>query len=354
MTTSSTPAAPDGSTIPAVASAPTEGYAQPRIGPGARFSDALYRYSVIWALLVLIAVFGALAPGTFLSAANARSILGSQAILLIIALGLTVCLTVNEFDLSIGSTAGLSQVVFGTLAVQLGWNAVLAILVAIAVGVLVGLVNSLIVVRLGVSSFITTLGMSALLDGLAIKISNSATIPGIPDALVELATVRILGLQAVFWMGLLATVALWYVLRLTPLGQRMYFTGASRDVARLNGIKVDRTRAAALVTSSTTAAVAGVLYSGVYGSADPFSGSNFLLPAFAAAFLGSTAFTPGRFNAWGTFFAIYLVITGTVGLTLVTGQVGWISLAFNGAILIVAVSLQMILAKRRERTQKAT
>lgn len=353
MTTSSTPAAPGGSTRPAAAAAPREPV-EPRPRPGARFSDALYRYSVIWALLVLVVVFGALAPSTFLSAANARSILGSQAILLIIALGLTVCLTVNEFDLSIGSTAGLSQVVFGTLAVKLGWNPALAVLAAVVVGVVVGLVNSLVAVRLGVSSFITTLGMSALLDGLSVKISNSATIPGIPDALVEVASVRILGLQAVFWIGLLATVVLWYVLRLTPLGQRMYFTGASRDVARLNGIKVDRVRAGALVACSTTAAIAGVLYSGVYGSADPFSGDSFLLPAFAAAFLGSTAFTPGRFNAWGTFFAIYLVITGTVGLTLVTGQVGWISLAFNGAILIVAVSLQMILAKRRERTRTAT
>lgn len=316
-------------------------------------SDLLYRYSVVWALVVLVVVFGALQPTTFLSAANARSILGSQAILLIIALGLTVCLTVNEFDLSIGATAALSQVVFGTLAVGVGWNPGLAALAAVVVGALVGVVNSVVVVRLGVSSFITTLGMSALLDGLSVRISGSATIPGIPDALVELTTARVLGLQAVFWLGLLATVVLWYVLRLTPLGQRMYFTGASRDVARLNGVRVDRVRAGALIACSTIAAGAGVLYSGVYGSADPFSGGGFLLPAFAAAFLGSTAFTPGRFNAWGTFVAIYLVITGTVGLTLVTGQVGWISLAFNGAILITAVSLQRILARRRERTRRA-
>jgi ribose transport system permease protein len=314
--------------------------------------DALYRYSVIWALLALVIVFGALEPDTFLTSANASSILGSQAILLLIALGLTVALTVNEFDLSIGATAGLGQVVFAVLAVREGVSWPVAFLAAIAVGALVGLVNAFVVVGLGVSSFITTLGMSALLDGIAIRMTNSATVPGIPDALIIITRTTFLGLQAVFWIGLVATVLLWYVLRHTPLGQRMYFTGANRDVARLNGVKVDRTRAGALVTCSVVAATAGVLYSGVYGSADPFSGANFLLPAFAAAFLGSTAFTPGRFNAWGTFVAIYLVVTGTVGLTLVTGQVGWISLAFNGAILIVAVSLQMVLARRRERSRR--
>lgn len=316
-----------------------------------RVGDALYRYSVIWALLALVVVFGALRPDTFLSVANARSILGSQAILLIIALGLTACLAVNEFDLSIGSTAGLGQVVFALLAVEHGWGILPSVLAAVGAGVLVGAVNAFVVVHLGVSSFITTLGMAALLDGLSVKLTDSATIPGVPDALVDLATTRVLGLQAVFWIGLAATIVLWYVLRLTPLGQRMYFTGANRDVARLNGVQVNRTRALALIACSTTAATAGVLYCGVYGAADPFSSGSFLLPAFAAAFLGSTAFTPGRFNAWGTFFAIYLVVTGTVGLTLVTGQVGWISLAFNGAILIVAVSLQMILARRRERSR---
>lgn len=326
----------------------------PRVTWGARASDGLYRYSVVWALVVLVVVFGVLEPDTFLSKANASSILGSQAILLIIALGLTVCLTVNEFDLSIGATAGLGQVVFATLAVKHDVDMPLAFLAAVGVGALVGIVNSVVVVGLGVSSFITTLGMSALLDGLSIKFTNSATIPGIPQSLIDFTRFEILGLQAVFWVGAAATLALWYVLRLTPVGQRLYFTGVNPDVARLNGVKVNRVRAGALISCSMIAATGGVLYSGVYGSADPFSGSDFLLPAFAAAFLGSTSFTPGRFNAWGTFVAIYLVITGTVGLTLVTGQVGWISLAFNGAVLILAVSLQMILAKHRERTRRST
>jgi ribose transport system permease protein len=192
--------------------------------------------------------------------------------------------------------------------------------------------------------------MSALLDGLAIKITNSSTIPGLPDSLVQLSASKFLGLQMVFWYGLIATVLLWYVLHQTPLGQRIYFTGASRDVARLSGVRVDRIRAGSLVTSAVVAGIAGILYAGSFGSADPFSGRDFLLPAFAAAFLGATTFTPGRFNAWGTFFSIYLVITGVVGLSLVTNQVGWISFAFNGGVLIAAVSLQRLVAIRRARS----
>lgn len=314
--------------------------------------DLAYTYSVIWALAIVVIVFGLLRPVTFLTLSNAQSILGSQAVLLMLAVGLTVPLAANEFDLSIGSMAGMSQIVLGTLTVQHGWNLGVALLVTVAVGTLVGLLNATIVVKLGVSSFITTLGMSALLDGLAIKITNSSTIPGLPNSLIQLSAGKFLGLQMVFWYGLAATVVLWYVLRQTPLGQRIYFTGTSRDVARLNGVRVDRIRAGSLVTSAIVASVAGVLYAGSFGSADPFSGSTFLLPAFAAAFLGATSFTPGRFNAWGTFFSIYVVITGVVGLSLVTNQTGWISFVFNGGVLIAAVSLQRIVAIRRVRPTK--
>lgn len=312
-----------------------------------------YTYSVVWSLIAVIVVFSLLEPDTFFTTTNAQSILGSQAVLLILSIGLIVPLTTNEFDLSIGAMAAFSQVLLGQFTAKNEWPLLPSLVLVILICAAIGAFTATIVVKLGVASFVSTLGVGTLLDGLSIRITNSATIPNLPDALVTIASTKVLGIQAVFWYGTVLVIVAWYVYRHTPLGQWLYITGASREVARLNGVRTDRVRFGALVTSATIAAVAGILYAGVYGSADPFSGRNFLLPAFAAVFLGATSFMPGRFNAWGTFFAVYLVITGIVGLSLVTGQVGWISFVFNGAVLIIAVSFQRVAAIRRSRDPNA-
>lgn len=332
------------------APAPPSAAPAPSHRRGGRAADVLYTYSVLWALVVEVAVFSALSPNGFFTIANAQSILGSQAILLVVALALTIPLAANEFDLSIGAMVGFSQVILGALCVQQGWPLVPAILATLALCAVVGLINAFIVVRVGVGAFIATLAMGTLLTGIGLKISNSAPISGIPNPLVTAATTEFLGLQLVFWYGLIGTVVLWYVLAQTPLGRRLYFTGANPQAARLNGIPVGRLRGGSLVASAVVSALAGILYCGVFATADPTNAQEqFLLPAFAAAFLGATAVTPGRFNAWGTFISVYLVITGIVGLSLVTNQVGWISFVFNGAILIVAVVVQRGVAQRRSR-----
>ena len=116
---------------------------------------------------------------------------------------------------------------------------------------------------------------------------------------MTIARTKLFGIQLAFYYGLLVTLALWYVQRFTPLGRNLYFTGANREVARLSGVQVDRLRAGSLIASSLIAALAAIILAGVLGSADPNAGSGYLLPPFAAAFLGATAITPGRFNPWG-------------------------------------------------------
>lgn len=323
--------------------------------PRMRVVDVIYHYSVVWVLLAEIAFFSILRPDSFFTVANAQSIIGSQSLLLIVALGLTIPLAVGEFDLSIGSMVGFAQVIFAILAVHHGWPILLAAIVTLVGCAAIGLINALLVVRLGVGAFIATLAMGTLLAGVSVKLTSSGPIVGIPETLMSLVSNELLGIELVFWYGLAATIALWYVLAQTPLGRRVYFVGANRDAARLNGVSVGLVRGGALVASAVVAAVAGILYCGVFGTADPTTAdAQFLMPAFAAAFLGATAFTPGRFNAWGTFVAVYLVITGIVGLSLLTNQVGWIVDAFNGGILLIAVAAQRIVAMRRGRSAPAS
>jgi ribose transport system permease protein len=109
---------------------------------------------------------------------------------------------------------------------------------------------------------------------------------------------------------------------------------------------VGRLRWGALVASGVIATAAGVLYAGITGAADPVSGAEFLLPAFAAAFLGATSIVPGRFNPWGSFIAVYFLVTGITGLTLF-GIQSWAQDMFYGGALVLAVTFSQI-ARRRE------
>ena len=133
----------------------------------------------------------------------------------------------------------------------------------------------------------------------------------------------------------------------TAAGRRLLFVGRGREVARLNGISVAGVRVGALIGSSMIAALSGIVYAGNLGSADPFSGTNFLLPAFAAAFLGATSIIPGRFNSWGTFLAVYFLATGINGLSML-GIPLWVTNVFNGAVLILAVTLSQLVRNREE------
>jgi ribose transport system permease protein len=121
--------------------------------------------------------------------------------------------------------------------------------------------------------------------------------------------------------------------------------GRGRNVARLSGMNVSRIRWGALIASGFISALAGVVYAGTNGSADPSSGQAFLLPAFAAAFLGATAIMPGRFNPWGAVIATYFLVTGITGLQLL-GVASFVQQLFYGGALVMAVALSQI-ARRR-------
>ncbi len=307
--------------------------------PGAGWARrAAARYSTVVALLILILVFGLLRPDTFLTTANLQTILSSQAVLLILTLGLTLALTVGEFDLSIGAVLGIASVIVGWLDVTHGWAIGPAIFVAIAAGAAVGLINAFLVVKIGITSLVATLGTATVLGGVSLGISNSVVVGGIDQGFTSFMSEGPLDLPlAVYFAFGLATL-LWYTYEHTPVGRYLRFVGVGRDVARLSGLPVDRYRVAALVGTSVTAAVAGVILTGTLGSSDPTVGTSFLLPAFAGAFLGATTIKPGHFNAWGTVIALYFLVTGITGLNLL-GVTGWVEQVFYGTALIASVAI---------------
>lgn len=302
------------------------------------------RFGLLFAWALAILVFSILRPTQFPTDNNFQTIFSSQAVLLVLAIAAIAPLIAGELDLSIAGVLGISVVLLGVLDVREGWPIGLAILVVLLIGFGVGLVNSLVVVVVGVDSIVATLGMGTLLAGAALGIS-SEPFAGVSSDLVDVVRFRLGGLQISFYVALLLCVVMWFTFEHTPVGRRLYFVGSGRSVARLSGIRVEMLRTGAFVTASTLSAAAGVMFAGLIGASDPTVGPTFLLPALAAAFLGATSVTPGRFNVWGTFIAVYFLVTGITGLGLI-GLAGWISQVFYGGALVVAVVLSRLVGMR--------
>lgn len=308
--------------------------------------DLVERFGLIIAWGIVILVFGIVEPSTFLTQANFATIFGSQAVLLVLTLGLIIPLTAGDLDVSVAAMLTLSSMVVGVLNVNEGWPIGLAVVAALGAGALVGLINGIIITSFNIDPLIVTLGSGTILQGVVIWISNSNTVSGISTKLTDLVVGnRFLGISLEFYYGLGLAAVLWYFFEYTALGRRILFVGRGRSVSRLSGLRVQRLRIGALMASGLISAAAGVLYTGTLGAADPTSGLSFLLPAFAAAFLGATAILPGRFNPWGSLVAVYFLVTGITGLTLL-GVESYVQNLFYGGALILAVVLSQLVRRR--------
>jgi ribose transport system permease protein len=284
----------------------------------------------------LIVLFGVLAPDYFLTRENLTSTLNNGAVTAILACGLTVVLVVGEFDLSIAAAASFGGALAAVLVAQQETPLILVLLIVTACGLLIGLFNGILVTRFDIPALIATIGVSSLLDGMTLWVTgNTVIFTGFTDAFVYLGSWRITSIQApVFYLAALATV-LGVMLRYTATGRHMYATGGNRAASRMSGIRVQRQVILAFVISGVLGAIAGLVYTARQGSLTPLFATAFLLPTFAAAFLGSVTLTRRKFHILGTILGVYLIETGTVGL-LILGAPAFTQQLFAGTVLILA------------------
>jgi ribose transport system permease protein len=290
-------------------------------------------------------------PDTFLTADTIRSVASDQAITGILALAALIPLLAGGFDLSVAQNLGVSAVVSSALMSKSHVDPPLAVLLTLAMGTGVGIVNGFFVARVGVNSFIATLGMTSALVAVSQIVSDQQFVGPVPDGFQKVANGEVAGVPVLAIYLIAACLLLWWILEHTPLGRRLAATGANADAARLAGVRTTRYVFWSFVVSGALASLAGTLLSAKIGSVDPQVGPSYLLPAFAACFLGMTQLKPGRFNVWGTFVALYLLATGVKGLQLAGGQL-WITDLFNGVALVGAVSLAVLGERRRAGATK--
>jgi ribose transport system permease protein len=305
------------------------------------------RFGLLIAWGVMILILGSFKPDQMFAWNSYASMFGSNAMVVVLTLALMIPLTSGDFDLSVASVMGLSSMLLAVLNVKMGMPIGGAIVFVLAAGAIVGAINSFFILYFGVHSLIVTLGTGYFINGVILWVSNSNTIAGVSMGLVKAVILtRLFGIPVGFYYALALSVAVWYVFQHTSLGRRLLFVGRGREVARLSGVNVNRVRTGALMASGVIAAFAGVLYTGMRGAADPSSALAFLLPAFAAAFLGSTAIYPGRFNAPGAFVAVFFLSTGIMGLNFL-GVDSFVQNLFYGGGLVIAVSISQLIRGRK-------
>jgi ribose transport system permease protein len=270
---------------------------------------------------------------------NWQNIAGSQAITGLVAIGLVAPLATGAFDLSVGYTLGTTAALAAWLSSH-GVATVPTVVLCVGSSLLIGCMNGLVVVGIGVDSFIATLGTGAVLGAITYLITGNQQIVGVSESLQSLGTSQPAGIPiTVIYLAVLAVIA-WWLLEHTPFGRQLHAIGGGTEAARLAGVPTRRYTFLALLISASAAGTAGIVATASLGAASPDTGSSYLLPSFAAAILGATQVKPGRYNVLGTIIAIYLLATGVTGLTLYGANL-WATSLFNGLALIVAVSLAL-------------
>jgi ribose transport system permease protein len=296
--------------------------------------------SLLVALGILVAVIGAQNKNLFLPQ-NLTTIGTSVAILGIIAVGQTVVMIVGGLDISVGSEAGVASVVCAMVFTASG-SAILGIVVALGVGVTLGVFNSLVIVYGRVHAVIATLATFAGFRGIANLVSNgrSQGYVGSDAIFVFLARGSILFVPILIWVLVVVGLLVHVMLRYTDLGRNIYAIGGNDIAARLSGINLNRYIVGAYVLMGLVAAVAGVLLTARTGSGQPTSGSQGLeLASITAAALGGCALQGGKGTVLGTVLAVLLLGVMTNGLTILGVNAFWQDIA-QGGLLVIAVMIQ--------------
>ncbi len=304
-------------------------------------------YGLVILTVLLALFFSILLPETFPTLLNVRSIISDKAIIAILSLGAMIPMVAGKIDLTVGYGIVLWHILAISLQTQLGVPWPLAVLVVLALGAGVGLINGLLVEVAQIDAFIATLGTGTILYAIAMWYSKGRQIVGVAsDAFYALNGADVFGLPITGFYVLALSVALWFVLEYLPIGRYFYAIGANPKAAELNGIPVRRYTILAFVASGLLAAFAGVLLAAKLRIGQASVGLEYLLPALVGAFLGSTTIKPGRVNVWGTVVGVTILAIGISGIQQL-GALFFVEPLFNGATLLVAIGIAGYAQRRR-------
>jgi len=306
------------------------------VNKGHSLSQMLARYNLLILLVIFIGIAAFLSV-KFLTLQNFLNLLQQSSITGIIAVGMTFVIIVAGIDLSVGSIVALAGMVVAVLIAG-GYSIPVAILAALGVGVLLGLVNGYINTKFNVPAFIVTLAMMESARGLALLITNGKPVFGLPAAFNFLGAGFIgrLPVSGLLWIGI--TVLAGLVLKYTPYGRNLYAVGGNSEAAHLSGVRVHRHLISVYIISGFLSALAGVVMASWLTVGQPTAAKGVELDAIAAVVLGGTSLFGGTGGVWGTFIGVFLmsIITNIFNLL---GLASYYQQIFMGLIIVLALIL---------------
>ena len=321
-----------------------------KTGQKLSFHTLWQRFGTFGILLLLLAVLAAARPAYFFTAATLTQILAQSSVNILIALGEFFAILIAGIDLSVGSVVALTGMVAAKLMVA-GVHPVLAVLLGVLFGGVLGLINGALVNRTGLHPFIITLGTQAILRGATLILSDSSAVFGFPAAFTRVISTNVLGeiaeafVQAEGALGAAAGV-LAFLTRQTRLGRNIYALGGNREAAWYAGINVKLHTLLVFMISGLCAGVAGIVLLGRVGSAEPAAATGFETYAIAAAIIGGTSFFGGKGKIFGVVIGGFIIGVINFGMNLLSLP-STLQQVVMGALIIGSVALDRFVANRR-------
>lgn len=307
----------------------------------------------VYTWILIIIVFTIWVPHLFPTRLTVEAVADNFSISALAALAILVPIACGTFDASVGGSISLSAVFGAWLLIHTGLPIWIAVILTLVAGGCIGLFNAFAVVVLRIPALIATLATWLIADSLSVAVSGNQTIssPRLSGDFSKIAQHQIGGFTMPIVYALILTLLLGVVLTQTAAGRYVYAVGFDPLVSRLAGVRVQAIQTGSLVCAGVIGAFAGIVLTSRVASATPSGGDAYLLPAFAAAFLGATQFRSKRFNATGTTIAVFMLGTGQYGL-LLAGAPQWMPNVFQGFALVAAIGLTQLRDPNRRRRSK--
>lgn len=318
--------------------------------------NTLRRYGTLIGFAIILIVFWANLPETFMTARNWLNITQQLSMLMVVAAGMTIVMVMGDFDLSVGSMASLAGIVAAVLFTA-GYPVWAAVSIALLAGLLGGAFNGILVSLVGILPFVATLATLTIFSGAAFILSGGKTIAGraIPESFANFAREGIplgeiggiaLSLPNLTIVALVTVAAVWVLLEQTTFGRRLYAIGGNIEAAHLSGVAVRRLKLVAFALTGFSAALAGIMYASRVASANPTQGSGLMLNAIAAVFLGMTMSEHNEPRILATVLGVLILGVLDNGLTQMSVD-SYVRQILVGGIIVLAVAMSSIARRRR-------
>ncbi|SEG81927.1 ribose transport system permease protein [Actinacidiphila yanglinensis] len=312
-----------------------------------RTADRLLDLGIYLALVALVLYFWQASP-YFMTQRNLLNVGAAVAVTGVLAAGMTIALIAGQLDLTVGGNIALTSVVVSLVIEDLGWGTPLAVVVGLAVGVVIGLVNTALVVGVGINSIIATLAMGIVIRGVALISTDGQTKPLTNLALPDFLQDRPLAIPTSVWILAAVFLASWVVMTFTRAGWHIYGVGGNPSAALRAGVRTKRVYAGVFVTTGVLAALGGIITTGTSSSGGPNYANGAEFDVLTAVLLGGIGLAGGSGRVQRTLAGVLVIGVLNNGLTLMSVNSYYQQLA-RGAVFVLAVVLGAVGERRRAR-----